>query len=81
MNDAHLLPVEFLSVGDWAEVADISGEPGWVSRLAELGVRAGCRLHVLQQGCPCLLEVSGSRLSIRAEGATQILVRPEAIPA
>ena len=73
---SELLPLELLNTGDWADVADVSGEPGWVSRLAELGVRIGCRLHVLQAGSPCLLQVGESRLSVRGDLAMQILVRP-----
>lgn len=59
-------------------MAEVHGEPGWVSRLAELGVRIGCRLRVLQGGCPCLLQVDGGRLTLRPECALQILVRPVA---
>jgi Fe2+ transport system protein FeoA len=76
MNSHELLPVERLSSGVWADVEEIRGETSWVSRLAELGVRAGSRLKVLQPGSPCLLQVGGSRLSLRAESAKQILVRP-----
>jgi Fe2+ transport system protein FeoA len=75
----ELLPLELLGAGMWAEVEDVSGEPGWVSRLAELGVRIGCRLHVLQPGTPCLLQVGESRLSLRGDDAAQILVRPVAV--
>jgi Fe2+ transport system protein FeoA len=71
-----LLPLEFLDGGQWAEVAAVSGEPGWVGRLAELGLQIGSRLRVLQPGSPCLLQVGGTRLSLRGEWATQILVRP-----
>ena len=71
-----MMPLEFLNTGEWADVADVSGDPGWVSRLAELGVRIGCRLLVLQAGSPCLLQVGESRLSLRGEWAMQILVRP-----
>jgi Fe2+ transport system protein FeoA len=69
-----LFPLEVLRSGDWAEVAEVGGEPGWVARLAELGIRAGIRLQVLQPGSPCLLRVGGARLSLRAEQASQILV-------
>jgi ferrous iron transport protein A len=72
----ELLPLEYLSTGEWADVADVTGEPGWVSRLAEMGVRIGSRLRVLQAGSPCLLQVGESRLSVRADLAMQILVRP-----
>jgi ferrous iron transport protein A len=74
-----VLPLELLRPGEWAEVEEVSGEPGWVGRLAELGVRVGCRLRMLQGGCPCLLQVGGCRLSLRGECATQILVRPVAV--
>jgi ferrous iron transport protein A len=71
-----LLPLECLRPGEWAEVADVSGEPGWVCRLAELGVRIGCRLEMLRGGSPCLIQVGGCRLSLRGDDAMQVLVRP-----
>jgi Fe2+ transport system protein FeoA len=72
----NLLPLEFVPSGQWAEVENISGESIWINRMAELGLRTGSRLRVVRQGCPCLLQVEGSRLSIRNESTTQILVRP-----
>jgi len=73
--DSHvLLPIEMLSSGAWADVAEVQGESDWVSRMAELGVRAGSRLRMLRPGSPCLLEVGGARLSFRSH--LQILVRP-----
>jgi ferrous iron transport protein A len=74
MDSHDLLPVEMLSSGAWADVAEVYGESDWVSRMAELGVRAGIRLRMLSPGSPCLLEVGGARLSLR--GRLQILVRP-----
>jgi ferrous iron transport protein A len=78
VNADALLPLDLLQPGEWAEVAEVSGEPGWVCRLAEFGLRPGCRLQMLQGGCPCLLRVGGCRLSLRGECETQILVRPVA---
>jgi ferrous iron transport protein A len=72
----ELMPLEFLSAGAWADVAEVTGEPGWVTRLAEMGVRIGCRLRVVQPGSPCLLQIGESRLSLRGDWAMQILVRP-----
>jgi Fe2+ transport system protein FeoA len=72
----ELLPLELVGSGEWADVADVQGEPAWVGRMAELGVRVGSRLRVLQAGSPCLLQVGGSRLSLRGEAAWHILVRP-----
>ncbi len=72
----NLLPLELLNTGDWADIAEVTGEPCWVTRLAELGVRAGGRLRVLQAGSPCLLLIGESRLSLRGDCQMQILVRP-----
>jgi ferrous iron transport protein A len=71
-----LLPLDLLNTGDSGDIAEVSGEPAWVNRLAELGLRAGCRLRVLRAGSPCLLQIGESRLSLRGENAMQILVRP-----
>jgi Fe2+ transport system protein FeoA len=71
-----LLPLDMLRAGECAEVAEVSGEPGWVGRLAELGIRQGCRLQVLQPGSPCLLQVADCKLCLRGAECTQILVRP-----
>lgn len=79
MNADTLLPLELLRSGEWADVAEVTGEPTWVGRMAELGVRTGCRLQMLRQGYPCLLQVGGCRLSLRGDFVTQILVRPVAV--
>jgi Fe2+ transport system protein FeoA len=71
-----LVPLELLQAGEWAEVAEVHGEPSWVCRMAELGVRSGCQLQMLRGGCPCLFQVGGCRLSLRGEDLMQILVRP-----
>jgi ferrous iron transport protein A len=71
-----LLPLEMLDCGEWADIAEVAGDSHWVCRLAELGVRTGCRLRVLQPGSPCLLQIGECRLSLRGEWASQILVRP-----
>lgn len=73
-----MLPLELLDAGDYAEVTEVAGSPDWICRLAELGLRAGSRLKVLQAGRPCLLQVGGALLSIRGEFAAQILVSPVA---
>ena len=52
-----LLPLNSLHSGEWAEVAEVLGEPRWVGRLAELGIRAGTVVKILQPGSPCLLEM------------------------
>jgi Fe2+ transport system protein FeoA len=76
VNTKVLLPLEYLTPGEWADVAEVHGDDVWIGRLAELGVRTGTRLQMLRGGYPCLLRVGGSRLSLRGEDAMRILVRP-----
>jgi ferrous iron transport protein A len=71
-----LLPLEMLRSGEWADVAEVSGDAGWVCRLAELGIRTGSRVHVVQDGTPCMLNIEGCRLCLRGDACSKILVRP-----
>jgi ferrous iron transport protein A len=75
-----LLPLDCLRPGEWAEVCDVSGEPGLVCRMAEMGVCVGCRVQMLCEGSPCLIRVGGGRLSLRGDHAMQVLVRPASVP-
>jgi ferrous iron transport protein A len=74
-----LLPLDCLHSGEHAEVAEVTGEPRWVGRMAELGLRVGVVVKILQPGSPCLLEIGGCRLSLRLDNDLQILVRPAAL--
>lgn len=76
--DQPMLPLDLLPCGEWAVVTEVHGEPGWVGRMAELGLRAGSKLRVLQSGSPCLLQVGEARLSLRGDSAVRVLVRPVA---
>lgn len=71
-----ILPLDMLQCGEWADVTEVHGEPAWVGRMAELGLRAGSRLQMLRSGSPCLLQVGESRLSLRGDDAFQVMVRP-----
>lgn len=71
-----LLPLDMLRAGEHGEIAELAGDPAWVGRLAELGLREGARLCVLQPGTPCLLQVANGRLCLRGSDSAQILVRP-----
>ena len=75
MHDC-LLPLEMLRSGDWGDVAEVCGDPEWIGRMAELGIRTGSRLQVVQNGSPCLLRVGGGRLCLRGDACSRILVRP-----
>jgi len=71
-----LMPLDMLRAGEVAEVEEVHGLPAWVGRLAELGLRQGCRLQVLQAGSPCLVDLGGCKLCLRGGECSQILVRP-----
>ena len=71
-----LVPLDMLRPGEWGEVAAVAGEPAWVHRLAELGIREGCRLQVVQPGSPCLLQVANCKLCLRGCEQSRILVSP-----
>jgi ferrous iron transport protein A len=71
-----MIPLDMLQPGERAEVVEVSGDAAWVCRLAEMGLREGCQLTVLQRGSPCLLKVADCRLCLRGGEATQILVTP-----
>jgi ferrous iron transport protein A len=73
-----LLPLDMLRAGEWADVEEVTGVPAWVGRLAELGIRQGCRLQVVQPGATCLLNVGGCKLCLRPGECSQIMVRPVA---
>jgi Fe2+ transport system protein FeoA len=71
-----VLPLELLRSGDCAVIEDVQGEPCWIGRMAEMGIRNGCLLQMLQPGSPCLLNVGGCRLCLRGEESMRIMVRP-----
>lgn len=70
------MPLEFLAPGEVGVVEDVQGEPQWVGRMAELGIRPGGHLEVVRQGSPCLLQVGGCRLCLRGDEGSRIFVRP-----
>lgn len=71
-----LIPLDMLRPGEWAEVASVTGDAAWVHRLAELGLREGCRLQLVRGGSPCLLRVSECNLCLRGCESSRILVSP-----
>ena len=71
-----LLPLDMLRRGERAEVSEVCGDPQMVRRMAEMGIRTGCRIEMIQNGSPCLLEVGGCRLCLRADSLAQVMVSP-----
>ena len=71
-----IFPLDMLKPGEWADVADVTGDAGWVCRMAELGLREGCRIQMIQDGTPCMLRVADCKLCLRSDDTSHILVRP-----
>lgn len=71
-----LIPLDLLQRGEWAEVVSLEGDADWVSRVSELGLRRGALVRMFQPGCPCLVQLGGSRLSLRLDDKVQVLVQP-----
>jgi Fe2+ transport system protein FeoA len=75
-ENAELLPLELLQMGQEAHIADVCGDPHRIHQLAELGLRQGCAVRMVQSGQTSFLIVDGRRLSIRLSGNVSVFVRP-----
>jgi Fe2+ transport system protein FeoA len=72
---ADLLPLQFLHSGAVAEIDEVMGDTTDVHRLAELGLRPGATVEILQSGSPCLVRVGASKLALRGDDLLHVLVR------
>jgi Fe2+ transport system protein FeoA len=70
-----MLPLELMRTGDVAEVVDVHGDQRLVARLAESGLRTGCRVETIVAGNPIVVRVDETKLTLRTDGQVQILVR------
>jgi Fe2+ transport system protein FeoA len=64
-----------VSSGQAVEVVDLEGDPGWIGRVQELGIRIGASLRVLRPGSPCMLQVGDNRFCLRCSSGSCVLVR------
>lgn len=69
-----VIPLDLLTAGETGCVMEISGQETFVSRLEEMGLRAGAEIKMLQPGQPCIIALENHRLSFRGEEAAQVLV-------
>lgn len=74
-----IVPLDCLQAGETARIADIEGCEDTVTRLAEIGLRNGAVVRMVQPGRPCILALDNQRLSFRPEDCTHVFV--ELIPA
>lgn len=68
------IPLDCLQAGEIGLIAWIDGQPDFITRLAEMGLRPGVIVRMIQPGKPCILAIHGQRLSVRVEPDTQIFV-------
>jgi ferrous iron transport protein A len=70
-----LMPLAVLRRGQIAEVGQLVGAPEQVRRFEELGLRTGARLEMIRNGAPCIIRVEGSKLCVREDANSRVLVR------
>ncbi|MCC9607265.1 ferrous iron transport protein A [Blastopirellula sp. JC732] len=73
-----MIPLDMLPIGQTAEIADVLGDLNDVKRLAEMGMRCGAVVQVVQQGSPCIVRVNGCSLCFRECAHLQVFVQPVA---
>ncbi len=66
-------PLDLLQIGEEATIAELLSGPLRVHQLAEMGLRVGCTVRMIQPGWPCILAIDGRRLSLRLDDV-EILV-------
>ena len=70
------IPLQMLSAGETAEVAELVGRPDEVLRLAEIGLRTGRTVEMVHAGSPCIVRLDGHKLCFRDADVGSVLVRP-----
>jgi ferrous iron transport protein A len=73
------IPLQLLESGQSALVDQVCGCAEQVRRLAELGVRSGVEIEMVQAGSPCIIRLAGSKLCFRECDLLSVLVRPGAM--
>jgi ferrous iron transport protein A len=71
----EIVPLPFLVSGEPAQVDEVMGEPADVHRLAELGLKPGAAVEMVQPGNPCIIRLAGSKLCFRETDLLSVLVR------
>ena len=70
----EVVPLSLLARGQAGRICDIAGEPGLVHRLAELGLRTGAEIRMVQPGRPCIIALDHQRFSLRSDDEDLVLV-------
>ncbi len=77
MHDlSELMPLSTLLAGEIAQIHSIVGPVELVRHLAELGLRQGSHLEMVQQGATCILRIDGMKLCVRGDELLRVMVSP-----
>ncbi len=72
---SNILPLHLLNPGESGCVLDVAGNDSFVSRLDEMGLRAGANIRMVQPGHPCIVALDHQhRLSFRGADEAVVLV-------
>ena len=69
--------LEQLRAGQKGRIRRIEGETDQVHRLKEFGLSGGVRIQVFRSGNPCIIQMAGSKVCIRADRSVSVLVEPD----
>ena len=73
-----VLPLELLRANEVASIVELIGDESQIHRLAEMGLRIGASIRMINPGAPCLLAIDGKRLSLRLNENLDVLVTASA---
>jgi ferrous iron transport protein A len=66
--------MNLLGPGEVGCILEIEGETHFVRRLAEMGLRSGVQVRMVQPGHPCIVAFDHQRLSFRGEDEAVVFV-------
>ena len=73
----HLLPIHNLTTGQTGCIRRVTGNANTVHRLAELGMRPGAQLEIVQHGSPCIIRLGNCKYCFRDGNSLDVLVQVE----
>ena len=77
MHDlSELTPFTALQSGEFGQIHSVVGTPELVRHLAEIGLRSGAQLEMIQQGATCILRIDGTKLCVRGDELLRVMVTP-----
>jgi ferrous iron transport protein A len=69
-----IVPLALLQPGESGRIHDVCGSPEATARLAEMGLREGVFVRMIQTGTPCLVALGDQRLTFRGGDGDDIFV-------